>query len=118
MIKKLIAVTSTKEEEEGGYLLAKYLWCCSVLISLLSVFFLNYFYFLFLAPAFVQVQSDFNAKVPVVRVKDSKTGLLALLGINSAKAILTSSLLKLYALADDRVRALADTFRNWAKVNC
>ncbi|KAK7100580.1 terminal uridylyltransferase 7-like isoform X2 [Littorina saxatilis] len=67
-------------------------------------------------PEFINTQSDFNAKIPVVRLTDTKTGLPIVLAINSQQAVLTSSLLQLYSLADPRVQPLAVTLRNWARI--
>ena len=52
-----------------------------------------------------------------MRVTDAQTGLQMVLAINSQLAVLTSSLLQLYSLADSRVAKLAVTLRCWAKVS-
>ena len=70
------------------------------------------------APKYIKAQSDYNAKIPVVRVTDAQTGQQIVLAINSQLAVLTSSLLHLYSLADPRVTKLAVTLRCWAKVSC
>ena len=70
------------------------------------------------APEYIKAQSDYNAKIPVVRVTDAQTGQQIVLAINSQLAVLTGSLLQLYSLADPRVTKLAVTLRCWAKVSC
>ncbi|XP_025109953.1 terminal uridylyltransferase 7-like isoform X2 [Pomacea canaliculata] len=65
---------------------------------------------------FINVQSDFLAKVPVVNLTDAATGLKIVLGIKSHSAVLTSDLLHLYSLADPRARKIAVILRCWAKL--
>ena len=68
-------------------------------------------------PEFVKVQSEFTAKIPVVMVTDSQTGCRVVMTINGQPAALTSKLLQLYTLADQRVQKLTVALRCWARVS-
>ncbi|XP_046551942.1 LOW QUALITY PROTEIN: terminal uridylyltransferase 4-like [Haliotis rubra] len=65
---------------------------------------------------FMNVHSDFSAKVPACVFVDPDTKLECKMTINSRPATATSQLLAVYSEMDPRVRKLAVAFRYWAKV--
>uniref|UniRef100_A0A2I3RZY7 Terminal uridylyl transferase 4 n=1 Tax=Pan troglodytes TaxID=9598 RepID=A0A2I3RZY7_PANTR len=82
----------------------------------LSCVVLNYLLFFSLLVLYVDVESDFHAKVPVVVCRDRKSGLLCRVSAGNDMACLTTDLLTALGKIEPVFIPLVLAFRYWAKL--